>query len=95
LQTIKKTTREDGIDAAVAKEKLDAVCSPTGGATWSMAAIAGYPYITVPAGFIDGLPAGMAFFGPAFSESSLIKYAYSFEQATKKREAPKFLPKSA
>jgi amidase len=94
LQTIKKTTREDGIDAAVAKEKLDAICAPTGGATWSMAAIAGYPYITVPAGFIDGLPAGMGFFGAAFSESSLIKYAYSFEQATKKREAPKFLPKS-
>lgn len=95
LQTIKKTTREDGIDAAVVKEKLDAICSPTGGSTWGMAAIAGYPYISVPAGFIDGLPAGMGFFGPAFSEPNLIKYAYSFEQATKKREAPKFLPKSA
>lgn len=94
LQTIKKTTREDGIDSAVRKEKLDALLSPTGGATWSMAAIAGYPYITVPAGFIDGLPAGVGFFGAAFSESSLIKYAYAFEQAAKKREAPKFLPKS-
>lgn len=95
LQTIKKATREDGIDAAIAKDKLDAICGPTGGATWSIAAIAGYPYITVPAGFIDGLPTGFAFFGTAFSESSLIKYAYAFEQATMKREAPKFLPKSA
>jgi len=95
LTTIKKTTREDAIDAAVTKERLDAICSPTNGATWSMAAIAGYPYITVPSDFIDGLPSGMAFFGPAFSEASLIKYAYAFEQATKKREAPKFLPKSA
>jgi amidase len=95
LATIKKATREDGIDAAIAKEKLDAICSPTGGSTWGMAAIAGYPYITVPAGFIDGLPAGMAFFGAAFSEPALIKYAYAFEQATKKREAPKFLPKPA
>lgn len=95
LQTIKKTTRQDGIDAAIAKEKLDAICAPAGGSTWSIAAIAGYPYITVPAGFIDGLPAGMGFFGAAFSEAALIKYAYAFEQAAKKREAPKFLPKSA
>lgn len=95
FQTIKKTTRQDGIDAAIAKEKLDAICAPAGGSTWSIAAIAGYPYITVPAGFIDGLPAGMGFFGGAFSEAALIKYAYAFEQATRKREAPKFLPKSA
>lgn len=94
LQTIKKATREDGIDAALTKDKLDALLSPAGGSTWGMAAIAGYPYITVPAGFIDGLPTGMGFFGTAFSESALIKYAYAFEQATKKREAPKFLPKS-
>jgi amidase len=94
LQTIKKTTRQDGIDAAIEKEKLDAICAPAGGSTWSIAAVAGYPYITVPAGFIDGLPAGMGFFGAAFSEAALIKYAYAFEQATKKREAPKFLPKS-
>lgn len=95
LQTIRKTTRQDGIDAAIGKEKLDAICAPAGGSTWSIAAIAGYPYITVPAGFIDGLPAGMGFFGAAFSEAALIKYAYAFEQATRKREAPKFLPKSA
>ena len=94
LQTIKKTTRQDGIDAAIEKEKLDAICAPAGGSTWSIAAIAGYPYITVPAGFIDGLPAGMGFFGAAFSEAALIKYAYAFEQATRKRESPKFLPKS-
>jgi amidase len=92
-ETIKKATREDAINAAVRKDKLDALCSPTNGSTWGMAAIAGYPYITVPGAFIEGLPTGMAFFGAAFSEPALIKYAYAFEQATKKREAPKFLPK--
>ncbi len=94
LQAIKKNTREDGIDAVTAKHRLDAIVSPTGGQTWSMAAVAGYPYITVPAGFIDGLPAGFAFFGKAFTEGTLIKFAYAFEQATKMRQAPKFLPTS-
>ena len=90
LQLIKKNSQY-GIDSAIEKEKLDAIVSPTSG-TWGIAAIAGYPYITVPAGFVDGIPAGMAFFGKAFSEPTLIKFAYSFEQKTKKREAPKYLP---
>jgi amidase len=92
LRTIKKTAREDGIDAAVAKHSLDGIVTPTVGQTWAIAAVAGYPYITVPAGFIDGLPAGMGFFGKAFSEPALIKFAYAFEQATKLREEPKFSP---
>jgi amidase len=94
LQAVKKNAREDGIDALVDKNKLDGIVSPTGG-TWSIAAVAGYPYITVPAGFADGLPVGFAFFGKAFTEPALIKFAYAFEQATKLRETPKFLPKSA
>ena len=86
-----KTTTQNNINGAIEKEKLDALVSPTGG-TWGTAAIAGYPYITVPAGFVDGIPAGFAFFGKAFSEPTLIKFAYAFEQKTKKREAPKYLP---
>lgn len=92
LAKIKKTTREDGIDAVIAKDKLDAVVSLAGGATWSIAAVAGYPYITVPAGFSEGLPVGIGFFGRAFTEPQLIKYAYAFEQKTKARRAPEFLP---
>ncbi|HEX8638382.1 MAG TPA: amidase, partial [Pyrinomonadaceae bacterium] len=95
LQKIKKAARENGIDAVVAKDKLDAVVSPTVGSTWALAAVAGYPYITVPAGFIDGLPIGIAFFGQAFTEAQLIKIAYAFEQKTKMRQTPKFLPASA
>ncbi len=93
LARIKRATREDGIDAVIAKDKLAAILAPTGGATWSIAAVAGYPYITVPSGFgADGLPVGVGFFGKAYSEASLIKLAYAFEQRTKARKAPKFLP---
>jgi amidase len=95
LKNLKTATQKDGIDAVVLKDNLDAIVSPTGGSTWGLAAIAGYPYITVPSGFIDGIPCGLAFFGRAFSEPNLIKFAYAFEQKTLKREAPKYLPKSA
>jgi amidase len=95
LQRIKRATREDGIDAVMTKDKLDAIVSPAGGATWSIAAVAGYPYITVPAGFVDGLPVGIGFFGRAFSEPQLIRIAYAFEQKTKARREPKFLPTAA
>jgi amidase len=95
LQKVKKAAREDGIDAVVAKDKLDGIVSPAVGGTWSMAAVAGYPYITVPAGFADGLPVGIAFFGRAFTEPQLIKIAYAFEQKTNARQTPKFTPTSA
>ena len=89
---IKKATREDGIDTVMAKDKLDALVSPTSGATWSIAAVAGYPYITVPLGLRENNVTGMAFFGKPFSEPILIKYAYAFEQKTKGRVIPQFLP---
>lgn len=96
----------EGIDAVMDKFRLDALVAPTGGPAWltdlpngdhsaggssNAAAVAGYPNINVPAGVIFGLPVGISFFGRAWSEPTLIKLAYSFEQATKARQAPKFL----
>jgi amidase len=99
--------RTDGIDAVMDKNRLDALIAPTGGPAWltdlpngdhsaggssNAAAVAGYPNINVTAGFIYGLPIGISFFGRAWSEPTLIKLAYSFEQATKVRQVPRFLP---
>lgn len=92
LQKVKRAAREEGIDRVVAKDKLDAIVAPAVGGTWSIAAVAGYPYIAVPAGFANGLPVGIGFFGRAFTEPQLIKFAYAFEQKTKARRAPEFLP---
>lgn len=108
IETCRKYSREEGIDEAVDKNKLDAIVAPSNGPTWmidtvsgdcgsgyvgssSIAAVAGYPNITVPAGFAKELPIGISFFGKAFTEHTLIKLAYSFEQATKARRKPKFL----
>ena len=106
LQKSKLLTQAQGLDAVIAQNKLDAVVAPSGGAAWmidlvngdcgvfesgSMAAVAGYPIVTVPAGYVQGLPAGISFFGRAFSEPALIKIAYAFEQMTKARVTPKFL----
>jgi len=93
LAKIKKACREDGIDAVLAKDKLDALVAPTSPATWSIAAVAGYPYITVPVGLRDDTAAGMAFLGRAWREPALIKFAYAFEQKTKGRVIPRFLPR--
>ncbi|HVF50772.1 MAG TPA: amidase [Pyrinomonadaceae bacterium] len=99
--------RAQGIDAVMSKHRLDAIVGPTGGPPWTTdlvngdhfsggsstpAAVAGYPNITVPAGFIHGLPVGISFFGRADSEPVLIRLAYAFEQATKHRKPPQFLP---
>lgn len=105
LERMKKYTRAEGIDKVMDKHNLDAIVSPTGGPAWktdltngdnfglsssSPAARAGYPNITVPMGYIDGLPVGLSFFGRAWSEPTLIEIAYAFEQKTKVRKAPQF-----
>ncbi|HWE43267.1 MAG TPA: amidase [Gemmatimonadaceae bacterium] len=97
-----------GIDAVMKAHRLDALVAPTqgpaaltdlvygdpnqGGSFTSPAAVAGYPHITVPAGFVFGLPVGISFVGGAWSEPTLLKLAYSFEQATKARRPPTFEP---
>src|SRR5205085_5770067 len=101
-----RLARTEGIDATLAKHKVDAIIAPTGGPVWatdlvngdhftggysSASAVAGYPHITVPAGLAFGLPAGLSFFAGAWSEPTLIKFAYAFEQATKARRGPKFI----
>ncbi len=101
-----RLARAEGIDATMKKHKVDAVIAPTGGPAWttdlingdhytggysSASAVAGYPHITVPAGFVQGLPVGISFFAGAWSEGTLLKYAYAFEQATKTRKPPQFL----
>lgn len=101
-----KLSREGGIDGVMEKFHLDAIVAPTGGPAWltdlvdgdhsgggssNAAAVAGYPNINVPAGFIFGLPVGISFFGRAWGEPALLKIAYGFEQLVKARQKPQFL----
>jgi amidase len=98
-------SREEGIDKILKAEKLDALVAPTGGTAWltdyingdhyggsfsSPAAVAGYPHVTVPAGYVQGLPVGISFVGTAWTEASLIGMAYAYEQASLRRRAPVF-----
>ena len=110
LANCRRLARSEGIDATLKAHALDAIVAPTGGPPWptdwvngdhfsgsssSPAAVAGYPNITVPAGYIFGLPVGISFFGPTFSEPTLIRFAYAFEQATQVRCRPEFSPTAA
>ena len=107
LATARSLAGEKGIDEIMNRYRLDALVAPTGGPAWvtdlvngdhfagsssEPAAIAGYPNITVPGGFVHGLPVGLSFFGRAWSEPTLLRIAYAFEQATRARQAPDFLP---
>jgi len=104
----RRLSRAEGIDAVMDEHRLDALVAPTGGpasltdhvlgdrrgggGSSSLAAVAGYPAVTVPAGFVNGLPVGLTFFGRAWSEPVLIRLAYAFERATGQRRTPTFVP---
>ena len=102
----RRLSRTEGIDATIRKHKVDALIAPTGGPAWptdlvngdhftggysSASAVAGYPHVTVPAGFVFGLPIGLSFFAGAWTEPKLIGFAYAFEQATRARRKPQFM----
>jgi amidase len=107
LKANQSLSRQQGIDAVMNKFHLDALLAPTGGPAWmtdlangdhsvggssNAAAVAGYPNINVPAGFVFDLPVGISFFGRAWSEPVLLKIAYGFEQLMKARRPPQFVP---
>ncbi|PYP42633.1 MAG: amidase [Gemmatimonadetes bacterium] len=103
----RRLSRGLGIDAIMTRHRLDAVVAITAGASWptdlvngdrytggcsTPPAVAGYPHVTVPAGLVHELPIGLSFFGRAWSEVALIRFAYAFEQGTRLRRPPRFLP---
>jgi len=107
LETCRRMTRKDGLDAVFAEHRLDALVAPTGAPAWmtdlvngdhyvggssTPAAVSGYPNITVPMGFVFGLPVGLSFMGLAWTEPRLIGLTYAFGQATRHRKPPGFLP---
>jgi amidase len=103
----RRLSQREGIDAVMDRLRLDAIVAPSGNPSWTTdlingdhflgssttpAAVAGYPSVTVPAGFSFGQPVGLSFIGRAWSEAKLIQLAYAYEQATKHRKPPAFLP---
>ena len=106
LALCRRLAGKEGIDATMDRYHLDALVAPTQGPAWlidlvngdsfggsssSPAAVAGYPSITVPMGQVHALPVGLSFFGRAWSEPTLLRLAYAFEQATHHRQAPRLL----
>ena len=106
LATSKRIAAQ-GLDEALKSHRLDAIVAPTNGPAWmtdhvlsdrftvgssSLAAVSGYPNVTVPAGFVSGLPVGVSFIGAPFSERALIGMAYAFEQASRARRPPPSAP---
>ena len=106
LATARRLTRDQGLDRAVAAHQLEVLVAPTGGPAWltdlvngdhfgggssTLSAVSGYPALTVPMGDVHGLPIGVTFMGAAWSEGTLIKCGYAFEQITRKRVPPRFL----
>jgi amidase len=107
LATCRRLWRTEGIDQVMTRHRLDALIAPTGNPAWPIdlvngdhftgsvttpAAVAGYPHITVPSGYVSGLPVGLSFFGRAWSEPALIRMAYAYEQGTRHRVPPRYLP---
>ena len=106
LARCQRLSRAEGIDQVMRTHRLDALVAPTGGPAWvidlvngdhfgggssALAAVAGYPSITVPAGMVFGLPVGLSFIGGAWQEATLVRLAYAFERVTHARRAPRFL----
>jgi amidase len=104
-QRLRRLTREHGIDALLTEHRLDALIAPTTGPAWKtdwlnggnylggsagMAAMAGYPNISLPMGQVHGLPVGLSMFGTAWSEARLIALAYAFEQRAHARKPPRY-----
>jgi amidase len=97
-----------GIDKLLRDNRLDALVGPTMPASWPIdavhgdqisgggggnyAAIAGYPHLTVPMGLVRGLPVGLSFIGPKWSDAMILSLGYAYEQASHARVAPRFLP---
>ena len=107
VEKAQRLTRAEGIDAVMDKFRLDAIVAPSTGPAWVTdlvtgdhqagkssrpAAVSGYPNLSLPMGWIFGLPVGISFYGRAYSEPTLIKLAYALEQATRHRRPPRFLP---
>ena len=109
LALCRRQSRDEGLDKVFQAHRLDALVAPTGGLAWlidpiasdhygssfsTLPAVAGYPHLTVPAGLVRGLPLGLSFVGPAWSEWKLLSLGLHFEQLTQARQAPAFTPRT-